>query len=154
VIFGEVTTGAENDLERATILARQMVCIYGMNEVIGLPHTAHRSHSYLGHDAPMQKDCSEETAREVDIEVKKILERCYWEAREILQTQREHLEHVTNVLLKEETIDGDAFYQLIGRTPPQRRSTETTVPAALDPTPQLVPANKVEPQKNDSSPPR
>src|SRR5262249_32347462 len=69
VVFGEVTTGAENDLEHATAIARQMVCVFGMSESIGLAHCAHRQNGIFlpGADGAFQRDCSERTAEEVDM---------------------------------------------------------------------------------------
>jgi cell division protease FtsH len=118
VVFNEVSTGAENDLERATALARQMVCMFGMSETIGLVHCGQRENPFyaaLG-ESSVQRDCSEQTAREVDIEVKKILDDAHAEARRILTEHRPELELVTQELLKKETLDADAFNALLGRT--------------------------------------
>jgi cell division protease FtsH len=117
VAYGEVTTGAENDLERATAMSRQMVCMFGMSERIGLAHVAQRQGpAFLpGLDSQMQRDCSEATAQEIDSEVKKILDRAYAEAKEILTIHRDTLELVTNELLQRETLDGATFNELIGR---------------------------------------
>jgi cell division protease FtsH len=118
VIFNEVSTGAENDLERATALARQMVCMYGMSETIGLVHCGQRENPFFpsGADGSIQRDCSEQTAREVDIEVKKLLDAAHKEARKILTEHRDQLELVTQELLKHETLDAEMFTRLIGRT--------------------------------------
>ena len=138
VVFGEVSTGAENDLERATGLARQMVCIYGMNERIGLSHVAQRQNGMLtGADAQLQRDSSEATAREIDEEVRKILERSYVEAKELLAARRNDLERVTSELLKHETLGGDEFYAMIGKARPQHKPGEDIGPVAT-PNGQLV----------------
>ncbi len=122
LVFHEITTGAENDLERATALARQMVCIFGMTDRIGLTHVAQRQNFFLsGPENNLQRDCSEETAREIDEEVKKILDRAYSEAREILSAFRNELETVTKELLKTESLDATAFYRLIGRDVPAEK---------------------------------
>jgi len=117
VTYGEVTTGAENDLERATAMARQMVCMFGMSDQIGLAHVAQRQGpAYLaGVETQMQRDCSEATAQQIDSEVKRILDRAYAEAKELLTIHRDHLELVTNELLQRETLDGATFNALIGR---------------------------------------
>jgi cell division protease FtsH len=116
VVFGDITTGAENDLERATAMARQMICVYGMNERIGLAHCAQRQNGFLaGMDGSFQRDCSEQTAREVDEEVKQLLDCCYADAKDILLAHREQLDQVTAELLRNETLDRDSFYRLIGR---------------------------------------
>jgi cell division protease FtsH len=120
VVFGEISTGAENDLERATGIARQMVCVYGMNDRIGLAHVAQRQNAMLlGPDAQLQRDSSEATAREIDEEVKKLLDCGYEEAKELLTTHRGELERVSQELLKRETISGDEFYQMIGKPRPK-----------------------------------
>ena len=142
VIYGEVTTGAENDLERATVLARQMVCTYGMSERVGLARCGHRPAAFLGGiDSQSQRDCSEETAREIDEEVKKLLDRCYAEAKEVLSVHRDQLENVAAELLKRETIDGPSFYQLIGRPMPAGSAKEAPAPDhPLAPTAPAIPA--------------
>jgi len=117
VVFGEVTTGAENDLERATALSRQMVCMFGMSDHLGLAHVAQRQGpAFLpGMESQMQRDCSEATAKIIDDEVKKLLDRAYAEAKEVLGVHRDQLELVTTELLKRETLDGATFNELIGR---------------------------------------
>jgi cell division protease FtsH len=125
VMFQEVTTGAENDLDHATALARQMVCVFGMSEAVGLARCAHRQNGmYLpGMDGTLQRDCSERTAEEIDEEVKRILAQAYDEARDILEEHRDQLELVTNELLKNETLDRETFYRLIGRSPTDEQRT-------------------------------
>ena len=117
ITFGVITTGAENDLDHATVIARQMVCVYGMSKSVGLVHCAQRMNPFLAvnGDGSMERDCSEQTAREVDEEVKAILERSYGRAKEILQRRRATLEVVATELLKRETLDAEAFLKLIGK---------------------------------------
>ena len=130
-VYGEVSTGAENDLERATAIARQMVCVYGMSERIGLAHVAQRQNVMLnGPDGQLQRDSSEATAREIDEEVKKILDGSYAEAKEVLTTFRHNLDHVSSELLKRETLSGDEFYQLIGKPRPRKRTGEDIGPVS------------------------
>jgi cell division protease FtsH len=130
-----VTTGAENDLDRATAMARQMVCMFGMSEQIGLAHVAQRQGpAFLpGMEANMQRDCSEATAQIIDTEVKKILDRAYAEAKEVLTVHRDQLERVTNELLKRETLDGTAFNELIGRKAKKEAPAPVPVPALTPP---------------------
>ena len=131
VVFGEISTGAENDLERATGIARQMVCVYGMTDRIGLSHVAHRQNGMLtGPDAQLQRDSSEATAREIDEEVKKILDQSYKEALDLLRARRNDLEKISAELLKRETLNGDEFYQMIGKPRPQHRPGEDIGPVA------------------------
>ena len=119
VIFNEVTTGAENDLEHATALARQMVCLFGMSESVGLARCAQKQDGFLlpTADGSFQRDCSEQTAQLIDAEVKQILARSYEEAKAILTSHRDQLELVTQNLLENETLDAAAFQQLLGISP-------------------------------------
>ncbi len=120
IVFGEVTTGAENDLERATAMARQMVCVYGMNEQVGLARTVHRDPSpfITEPDGAFVRDCSEATAQLIDHEVKRILDASHADASRLLVQYRDQLELVARELLKRETLDGPAFYGLIERPAP------------------------------------
>jgi cell division protease FtsH len=115
VVFHEISTGAENDLEHATALAQQMVTIYGMSDVIGLVHCARRQNPMFEGmmDGILQRDCSEETARHIDEEVKKILDTAYAEARALLEQHRASLDHVAGELLQKETLDAAAFQKLL-----------------------------------------
>ena len=114
VVFSDVSTGAENDLERATALARQMVCMYGMSDAIGLMHCVQRQGQFLpAPGSPLQRSCSDETEREIDTEVKKILAEAYADALKLLVDQRQHLEALAQHLLEHETIDRETFEQLL-----------------------------------------
>jgi cell division protease FtsH len=117
VVFTEVSTGPENDLEHATAVARQMVCVYGMSDVLGLAHLVQSQNSFLPNapDGAMQRDCSELTAREVDEEVKRILAEAYEAAKKILRAHRDQLDLVAGELLQHETMDAATFKKLIGR---------------------------------------
>ena len=105
VVFGIQTTGAANDIQRATALARNMVTQYGMSEKFGLMSTASVQNQYLDGQAYM--DCAQSTAAEVDAEVKKILETAYDDARRILTENRALLDEISEFLLVKETITGD-----------------------------------------------
>ena len=119
VVFSEVSTGAQNDLERATALARQMVAMYGMSERLGLSSCAQRQPMFLNSsDSQIQRDCSEQTAREIDEEVRKLLALAYDQAKEILSTHRDQLERVTAKLIEHEAMDSETFYGLLGRAEP------------------------------------
>jgi cell division protease FtsH len=120
--YGDLTTGAQNDLEHATALARQMICLYGMSEKVGMANCAQRAPAYLpGQPFQLQRDCSEQTAREIDEEVKRLLDTSYAEAKETLTAHRADLQRVVAELLKRETLDGETFYQLIGKEMPRAR---------------------------------
>jgi len=119
VEYGEASTGAQNDLEHATMIARQMVCLFGMSDTVGLANCAQRPPVFLaGQDFQLQRDCSEETARKIDEEVKKILDRAYGEAKEILIAHHQKHQQLVAELLKRETLDGQALYQLLGQEMP------------------------------------
>ncbi len=105
VVFGVQTTGASNDIQRATGLARAMVTQYGMSDKFGLMSTASVQHQYLDGQAYM--DCSQETAAEVDKEVMHILEQAYADAKRILTENRGLLDEISEFLLVKETITGD-----------------------------------------------
>jgi cell division protease FtsH len=118
IVFGEISTGAENDLERATTLARQMVCLYGMSETVGLIHCAKRPPMFLpSADGVSQGDCSSETACEIDQEVKKLLDSAYQQAKQILTQHRDQLQTVAQELIRRETLDAAVFEDLLGRKP-------------------------------------
>ena len=133
LVYGEVTTGAENDLERATAMVRQMICVYGMSETIGLAHLAPRSTgSYLdGADGSFRSDCSDETARLIDEEVKQLLDQTYQRAKNILTEHRDLLELISAELLKRESLEGKTFYQLAGLRQPNPEKAEVPAPDPL-----------------------
>jgi len=105
VVFGVQTTGAANDIQRATALARNMVTQYGMSDKFGLMTTASVQNQYLDGQAYM--DCSQETAAGVDREVMQILEKAYAEAKQLLTENRALLDEISEFLLVKETITGD-----------------------------------------------
>ncbi len=117
VVFDDITTGAENDLEHATALARQMVCLYGMSKSVGLMHCAQRHNAFLpvAGDGAMQRNCSEQTAREIDDEVKQILASAYAESKQILQQHRPQLDLVAGELLQREALNAKTFNDLINQ---------------------------------------
>jgi cell division protease FtsH len=96
-----------------------MVALYGMSDRVGLANCAQRQPSFLdGQQFQIQRDCSEETARTIDEEVKKLLAVAYAKAKETLTTHRDQLEKVTSELLKAESVDGPTFYRLVGKETP------------------------------------
>ena len=105
VVFGVKTTGAANDIQRATALARNMVAQYGMSEALGLMAPASVQNQYLDNQAYM--DCSQETASLVDREVQKLLDTVYAQTKELLTANRALLDEISEFLLAKETITGD-----------------------------------------------
>ena len=111
VVFGVQTTGASNDIQRATDLAKKMVTLYGMSEALGMMAPASVQHQYLEGNTYM--DCSQETAALVDNEVKRILETCHKDAMRILTENRSLLDEISEYLLVKETITGDEMMAFI-----------------------------------------
>ena len=105
VVFGVQTTGAANDIQRATSLAKHMVTLYGMSEELGLMAPASVNSQYL--DGQAYLDCSQETAAVVDKAVQRIMDRCYNEAKQLLTDNRALLDEISEYLLTKETITGD-----------------------------------------------
>ena len=118
IIFGDITTGAGQDIEVVSRLARMMVCAYGMNEKIGpIKYGDFRSHVHIRFDAPPVHESSEETAREIDIEVKKLIDEAHVRALQILNDNRDELEKLAQALLERETLSAQEVDVLLGRTP-------------------------------------
>ena len=105
VVFGVKTTGASNDIQRATGLARNMVALYGMSDELGLMAPANVSNQYL--DGQTYMDCSQETSARVDEAVRKLLDQSYSEAKQLLLDNRALLDEISLYLLAKETITGD-----------------------------------------------
>jgi cell division protease FtsH len=107
MIFGELTTGASNDLENATKIARAMVTHYGMSTLLG-PRTFGQKEEliFLGREISEQRDYSEEVARQIDVEVKRIIDAAHERALQILKDNREKLETLAKRLIEVETLEG------------------------------------------------
>ncbi len=114
LVFNQFTTGAGNDLERATDLARKMVCNWGMSEELG-PITFGRreEHVFLGRELSQSKDFSEETARLIDHAMKNLVEGAYQQAKDLLATHRATLQALAQALLERETLDAQEIDQII-----------------------------------------
>ena len=105
-VFGDVTTGASNDLQRATKIARSMVTEYGMSELLGQRTFGQKDELiFLGREISEQRDYSEEVATQIDREIKVIIDRAYNRAREVIETYRDRLDRVAELLIEKETID-------------------------------------------------
>jgi cell division protease FtsH len=128
LIYGNVTTGAESDLEQVTSIARQMVGRWGMSDVIGLVSVlpAPGEEQYFGPGGPVQ--VSDETRELVDREVRRIVEACYDRAKRMLANNRDRLESLAQALLERETLDEDDAYRAAGFEPGK-------APAQLEPGP-------------------
>jgi cell division protease FtsH len=111
LIFGEISTGAADDLARATDIARQIVTRFGMNKELGQAVFERQGQSYLGDNVVSlrEKDYSEDTAREIDIAVKSLLDEAYERAKDVLRKRKKDLEAGTRLLLEKETITPEDF---------------------------------------------
>ncbi len=118
LVFGDVTTGAANDLERVTELARAMVTRYGMSDKLG-PMTFGKKEElvFLGKEIGEQRDYSEAVAQEIDVEVRKIVHEAHERARDVLTHHREQLERIAQRLIEVETLDADEFVALFEGLP-------------------------------------
>ena len=116
IIFGEVTTGASNDIERVTKVARSMVTEYGMSSRIGPMALGHKEELvFLGRDFGEQRNYSEQTAREVDEEVRRIIQEAFDKAYHILMQNKTRLILISERLIKEETLEGPLFESLFNQ---------------------------------------
>jgi cell division protease FtsH len=114
IIFGEITTGASNDLEKVTATSKQMVMRFGMSEKLG-PRVFGHDHGqpFLGREFSAEPDYSDEIAREIDDEIRRIVEAAHQQAKDILTEHRESLEKISKILVKRETIEKEDFEALL-----------------------------------------
>ena len=131
IVFGVLSTGAENDLEVATNLARQMVTRWGMSERIGPVSVAQRQgNEFLGGEFSLGREQSESLATLVDQEVRRILDECDERAHDLLNTERDRLEALAEALLREESLDEDEILKVTGIS---RKSQESKVDHPVPP---------------------
>jgi cell division protease FtsH len=135
LVFGEVTTGAEDDLNKTTDTAKRMVTRWGMSEKLG-PRTFGRDSSqpFLGRDFGHEADYSEEIAREIDDEIRRIVEQAHERAREVLGTSINDLNRMSKILIQYETFDASQFQRLLAGESPEdvfidQEPRETEAPA-------------------------
>ena len=142
IVFHEVTTGAANDLERVTATSKAMIMKYGMSEKLG-PRVLGRGHDqpFLGRDYGAEADYSEEIAREIDDEIRRVIEEAHELALAVLREHMEELHRISLILIERETIDKDQFERLLAgedrgdgvpraRPPPSRRRSRRRSRAA------------------------
>jgi cell division protease FtsH len=114
IVFSEITTGASNDLEKVTETAKQMVMRFGMSERLGPRVFGHdRGQPFLGREFSAEPDYSDEIAREIDDEIRRIVESAHQAARGLLNERREELDQISKLLLERETIDAGQFAALL-----------------------------------------
>jgi cell division protease FtsH len=120
LIFGDTTTGASNDIEKATDLARRMVTEFGMSERLGPLAFGKRDELvFLGREIGEQRNYSDEVAKQIDEEVRAIIDRGYTRAMEVLVTHRDKLQALAEKLVAEETVDSEEFEKLFSDLPPK-----------------------------------
>ena len=118
IVFNRITTGAANDLEQATKIARAMVTRFGMSEKLGLRTFGEQHGSiFLGRDLVEQRDYSEESAEQIDNEVRRLLDQAYLRAKTILQENRDKLVQLAETLLEKETVDREEFEAMMQESP-------------------------------------
>ncbi|MCD8145065.1 MAG: ATP-dependent zinc metalloprotease FtsH [Oscillospiraceae bacterium] len=139
LVFNTMTTGAANDIERATDEARKMVTLYGMSDTFGVMGLATIQSRYL--DGGMGLNCAEETAAKVDAEVKEILNSCFQEAVHILEENRDLLDQVAQYLLKKETITGQELMAIIHGEDPDAVDNYGVKSGSSTPEPKALPAD-------------
>ena len=141
IIFNEITTGAGNDLERATALARKMVCEWGMSEELGpLTYGKKEEQIFLGREIAQHRDFSEETARQIDLAVKEIILEASDKVTTLLEEHRDVLDRMAEELLEKETIVLEDITRILAELRPEQyaaekgaEQSESTSPAAARP---------------------
>ncbi len=122
IVLNDISTGAQNDLERATTIVRQMIMEYGMSDTLG-PITLGKKHDqvFLGRDLARDRDYSEEIAKAIDQEVRKTIDDCYQKAQDILEKEIEKLEAIAKTLIEKETLDAEEIKAIVeGRELPEK----------------------------------
>jgi len=109
LVLDDISTGASNDIERASKIAREMVTKYGMSDLGTITFGSGQEEVFLGRDFTQTRNYSEETSAKIDVEVKKIIDKAYQTAKQILSDNIDKLHTVAGILLEKETIDGDEF---------------------------------------------
>jgi cell division protease FtsH len=130
IVFGEITTGASNDLEKVTETAKRMVMRFGMSERLGPRVFGHdRGQPFLGREFSAEPDYSDEIAREIDDEIRRIVESAHQTAKDLLTERREELDRISNILLSRETIDAEQFVALLEGKPEDEVFADEAEPA-------------------------
>jgi cell division protease FtsH len=143
IVFGEITTGAANDLEKVTATAKNMVMRYGMSERLG-PRVFGHDHSqpFLGREFSSEPDYSDEIAREIDDEIRRVVESAHQRARDILTEHRPSLDTISEILVRRETIEKTEFESLLQGTPESEVFPEEAPQLPPPPAPAEKPGQK------------
>jgi cell division protease FtsH len=149
IVFGEITTGASNDLEKVTETAKQMVMRFGMSERLGPRVFGHdRGQPFLGREFSAEPDYSDEIAREIDDEIRRMVESAHQTAKSLLSEKSTELEEISQLLLERETIDAEQFQALLeGKRGDEvfHDDEESTPPAEPTPEPEKAPRESARP---------
>ena len=140
IVFDTVTTGAANDIEKATSVARAMITQYGMSEKFGLIGLESVQHRYL--DGRPVANCGQETASEIDHEVMKMLKEAYEEAKQLLGDHRKALDEIAAFLIEKETITGKEFMEIFHRIEgidPEQEGKKSEERISMNPTEEAAP---------------
>jgi len=147
IFLGHITTGAGNDIERATDIARKMVCDWGMSDLGPLAFGKKEEAIFLGREIAQHRDYSEDTAIKIDNEVRRIVTTAYTTARNILETNRDVLERIAVALLDREVLDANELKLLMeGKPLPEKIVTPTAPPPPSQPLPGVEPKPQPRPE--------
>ncbi|MBR0459742.1 MAG: ATP-dependent zinc metalloprotease FtsH [Victivallales bacterium] len=136
LVFQEVTSGAAQDIKQATELARRMVCEWGMNPKLGpVSYSGRQEHIYLGRDITRSDDMSPDTQREIDLEIRHLVDAAEEKAKEILTTHRDQLEKLAEALIVQETMTAEQVYALLEMPMPKDASDEEAAESHPEPPP-------------------
>ena len=130
VVFGEITTGASNDIEQATKIARAMITRYGMSDDFDMVAMETVTNQYLGGDASLA--CSADTQNEIDRKVVELVKREHEKAKKILLDNRQKLDELSNYLYEKETITGDEFMAILNGEAKKETNTETKIESGAE----------------------
>jgi len=162
IIYSEVTTGAQDDLEKSTKLARRMVTEFGMSDRLGpMTFGKRHDHVFLGREFGHERDYGEQVASIIDEEVKSIVDKQYQRVKDLLTKHRPHMDAIVEVLLEKETLDAkevDAIMEevnrrLAGEEAPKPEDTGTSQPPTAYTTADGGKINLTTPEKQPESPP-
>ena len=147
VCLDQITTGASNDFEQATTMARRMVCEWGMSDLGPMTFGHEEGEVFLGRDFARRPDYSEDTARKIDAEVNRIVTAAYQRGKQLIMENRPALDAIAAELLEKESLDGDEVYILIERitgreVPHATKARAQAAPPPGDPTAPATVAGK------------
>ncbi len=153
IVFGEVSTGAHNDFQRATGIARKMVTEYGMSDKLGPLQfgQAQGGQVFLGRDIHNEQNYSDAIAYEIDLEIQRIIKECYARAKQILTDNRDKLDIIAHTLLEVETLDAEQIRHLADHGTLPERSSSTTVTTGDDDVKVNINKKKDEAEEKDAS---